>query len=164
MFQLLTLPIFTLPFSLPFNYPFQSTFPFDAANILAGFYSTAFILMEPLAGGSLATLVMYCSYLAHLATNTYGAGSAAKITGVIEAASWILQFIGHGKYEGRAPAFMENFGHSFLTAPFFIWVDILFKLGYKPELKKRVDRSIAKNVSEFRREKLENAKEQRKNI
>lgn len=165
LFQLLTLPIFKFPFSLPFEYPFQDLFPLDAATLLAVAYSSAFILFEPFAGGTLAALVLYCSHLAHQATSTYGAGNAAKITGALEAASWILQFIGHGKYEGRAPAFMENFGHSFLTAPFFIWLDILFRLGYRPELRQRVEASVQKNVAAWKREKSQAAQqEQRKDL
>lgn len=156
--QHLTLPIFDLPFSLPFHYPFQSIFPPDASTAAAVLYSILYILMEPTAGTFVATIIMWTSYLAHLTTATYGATSAAKATGIIEAVAWIAQFIGHGRFEGRAPALLDNIVQSLFLAPFFVWLEVLFMLGYKPQLKRRIDRAVARSVAVARRKKMENSK------
>lgn len=50
--------------------------------------------------------------------------------------------------EGRKPALVDSFWQALLTAPFFVWFEVLFVLGYAPatraELQKRVDAEIAK--------------------
>ncbi|KAI5306596.1 hypothetical protein KEM55_008557, partial [Ascosphaera atra] len=43
-------------------------------------------------------------------------------------------------------------------APIFVWMEVLFRLGYRPGLRGRVDRVIAKEISGFRRERLERAR------
>lgn len=42
----------------------------------------------------------------------------------IQVAGWILQFIGHGVYEGQRPAFLKNLTH-LLVGPVWILNDIL---------------------------------------
>ncbi len=43
---------------------------------------------------------------------------------MIFGAGWILQFIGHGVYEGRSPAFLKNLVH-LLVGPIWIVNDLL---------------------------------------
>lgn len=38
-------------------------------------------------------------------------------------------------------------------APFFVWLEILFAFGYRPELKARLDSSVAKEIEKFKAEK-----------
>lgn len=64
--------------------------------------------------------------------------ASAKIALGVHVASWIAQFIGHGVFERRAPSLFTGFLHSFLAAPFFVFVECAFKLGMLPELHKRV--------------------------
>lgn len=75
--------------------------------------------------------------------------------------SWILQFVGHGKFEGRAPALLDNLFQAIFLAPLFVWLELLFMLGYRPELKARVDKAVAIEVEKFRAKKaLKNGKAQ----
>lgn len=67
--------------------------------------------------------------------------------------SWIAQFIGHGAFEGRAPALFDNLLQAFVLAPFFVWMEILFALGYRPELKGRVEKMVEKEIQKYRAEK-----------
>lgn len=53
-------------------------------------------------------------------------------------AAWIAQFVGHGKFEGRAPALLDSLFQSLVLAVFFVFMEILFEMGYKPELHKRL--------------------------
>jgi len=38
-----------------------------------------------------------------------------------------------------------------LLAPLFVWLEVLFKLGYKPELHKRIVNNAARDILEFRK-------------
>lgn len=97
--------------------------------------------MEPVAGAMLAPfLVGGAAYGNHL-TSTYGK-SANQISAGVQAFCWILQFIGHGKFEGRAPALLDNLVQAFFLAPFFVFLEVLFMLGYRPELKSRLDKHV----------------------
>ena len=49
---------------------------------------------------------------------------------------WALQLIGHG-IEGRRPALVDNFLQIFI-APLFLFTEILFSCGFRPDLKKEV--------------------------
>ena len=72
--------------------------------------------------------------------------------------AWVVQFIGHGVFEGRAPALLDNLVQAVFLAPLFVWLEILFKLGYRPELKARVDKATDIEVAKFRKAKAEKQK------
>lgn len=75
--------------------------------------------------------------------------------------SWLLQFVGHGVFEGRAPALLDNLFQAFFLAPLFVWLELLFMLGYRPQLKARVDKAVAVEVAKYREQKeLKNGKAQ----
>nr|XP_043624932.1 2-hydroxy-palmitic acid dioxygenase MPO1-like isoform X2 [Erigeron canadensis] len=58
---------------------------------------------------------------------------AWKVVLVVQLVSWIAQFIGHGVFEGRAPALLDNILQAFLMAPFFVLFEALQILfGYEP--------------------------------
>lgn len=71
--------------------------------------------------------------------------------------SWIAQFIGHGAFEGRAPALLDNLVQAVVLAPFFVWMEFLFKLGYRPELRARVDKQIEREIEKYQRSKANGA-------
>ena len=108
--------------------------------------------MEPVAGGMLAPLILGGTAYANHITSTYGS-TANKAAIGIHVASWIAQFIGHGVFEGRAPALLDNLVQALFLAPFFVWMEILFMLGYRPELKSRLDQAVAKEVAKAKAEK-----------
>lgn len=63
---------------------------------------------------------------------------AMKIAGYAFTAAWIAQFVGHGKFEGRAPALLDSLFQSLVLAVFFVFMEVLFMAGYKPQLHKRL--------------------------
>lgn len=67
--------------------------------------------------------------------------------------SWLLQFVGHGAFEGRAPALLDNLVQAIFLAPLFVWLEFLFKLGYRPELQARVEKAVEKEIAKFRAQK-----------
>lgn len=63
--------------------------------------------------------------------------------------SWILQFIGHGKYEGRKPALLDNLVQALFLAPLFVWYEVLFKLGFYKGLRRDVEGAIEVEVAKL---------------
>lgn len=70
---------------------------------------------------------------------------------------WVAQFVGHGAFEGRAPALADNLVQALFLAPMFVWLEILFKLGYRRELQARVDKAVDIEIAKFRAQ-LKNGK------
>lgn len=108
--------------------------------------------MEPVAGGLLAPLIIGGTAYANHLTSTYGA-TANYWAGGINVVCWIAQFIGHGKFEGRAPALLDNLVQALFLAPFFVWFEILFALGYRPDLKRRIDKMVEEDIKKFKEKK-----------
>ena len=128
--------------------------PANLGTIACLVYSTLYILMEPVAGGMLAPLLLAGTAYANHLTSTYGMKANYIAIGV-HIASWLAQFIGHGIYEGRAPALLDNLVQAIFLAPLFVWLEVLFAFGYRPELKSRLDESVQKEIARFRAEKAE---------
>ena len=63
--------------------------------------------------------------------------------------------MGHGKFEGRAPALLDNLFQAIFLAPLFVWLEMLFQLGYREELKTRLDKWAVEDIAKFRLEKRE---------
>lgn len=61
--------------------------------------------------------------------------------------------MGHGAFEGRAPALLDNLVQALFLAPFFVWMEILFFVGYRPELKLRVDKAVEQEIKKYRSSK-----------
>jgi len=111
--------------------------------------------MEPVAGGMLAAILLAGTAYANRLTNSYGATANYWAIGV-NVFSWIAQFVGHGKFEGRAPALLDNLVQALFLAPFFVWFEILFALGYRPELKQRMNRGVQDNLKKLRESRANN--------
>ncbi|CAH02808.1 2-hydroxy-palmitic acid dioxygenase MPO1 [Kluyveromyces lactis] len=67
--------------------------------------------------------------------------------------SWIFQFIGHGVFEKRKPALLDNLVQSLVLAPYFILYELLFILGFMPELKKNLQARVDKELDRMRASK-----------
>lgn len=112
--------------------------------------------MEPVAGGLFAPLLIAATAYSNHLTSTYGS-SANTWAAAVHVVCWIAQFVGHGKFEGRAPALLDNLVQALFLAPFFVWFEILFALGYRPELKRRIDKAVQEQIQKFREEKSKKA-------
>lgn len=111
--------------------------------------------MEPVAGTLLAPLLVSGTVFVNHLTVTYG--SIATYWGLgIQAVAWVAQFVGHGAFEKRAPALLDNLMQAFFFAPFFVWLEMLFSLGYRPQLKARINRAVLKEIAKFKEAKGKN--------
>lgn len=94
------------------------------------------------------------------------------IAAALNVLSWIMQFIGHGVAEKRAPALLDNliggtFCHpwpyvqglivcsswfpAIVLAPFFVHLELLFKVGYKPQLHRELQNEIGKEIAALKK-------------
>uniref|UniRef100_A0A0D3D0N0 DUF962 domain-containing protein n=1 Tax=Brassica oleracea var. oleracea TaxID=109376 RepID=A0A0D3D0N0_BRAOL len=70
---------------------------------------------------------------------------------------WTGQFVGHGLFEKRAPALLDNLFQAFLMGPYFVLLEVMQScFGYEPYpgFKARVDCKIENDIKEWREEKL----------
>ncbi|KAL9109083.1 MAG: hypothetical protein Q9227_006174 [Pyrenula ochraceoflavens] len=146
-----TPPLLPLPSFLTIKY-----LPLNLGTLAALSYSILYVLLEPIAGTLSVPFI-----LGFAALGTYLTSSASPISPTtanlwalaIHIVSWIAQFVGHGKFEGRAPALLDNIVQAVFLAPLFVWLEVLFEFGYRPELKRRLDSGVKEDVERFRREK-----------
>jgi len=131
------------------------SFPINLGTVAAFLYSSFYLLMEPVAGGLSFPLIMAWTVYSNRLLDVYGA-SANYWAIAVQVVTWVAQFIGHGMFEGRAPALLDNLVQALVLAPFFVWMAMLFALGYRPELKARLDKAIAEEVKKFRETKSAN--------
>lgn len=96
------------------------------------------------------------------------------IAALLHAVSWIAQFVGHGFAEKRAPALLDNLigglfsltpninlisscpyspssNAAVVLAPFFVHLEVLFMLGYWPELHKQLTNDVGKELARIRK-------------
>ncbi|KAI0165971.1 DUF962 domain-containing protein [Xylariaceae sp. FL1272] len=120
-----------------------------------------YVLLEPVAGTILAFICLAAAALA----NTFLAHDPSltnKVALVTHLACWMLQFLGHGAFERRAPALFDNLVQAVFLAPLFVWLELLFKFGYRRELRGRVDKAVQAEIAKFntRRDSTRNGKAQ----
>jgi uncharacterized membrane protein YGL010W len=70
------------------------------------------------------------------------------IAAMAQIVGWGTQFFGHGVFEGRRPALVDNIFQT-LIAPLFVVIEAFFFLGLKSDLKKQVEKIMV-----VKREKL----------
>jgi len=112
--------------------------------------------MDP-AAGSLGALLVVALYVATgilvQTTATIAGFSLFKVLGLFNASMWIAQFLGHGIFEGRAPALLDSWDQALITAPLFVLLEVLFFFGYRQEFYKDCMLQVEKNVTEFKKSK-----------
>lgn len=133
-----------LPESLTFEY-----LPLNLCTIASIIWGSFYVLMEPFAGTLLGAI---CLGMAAADNYFYAADPkmATLIGAVVFVVAWILQFVGHGKFEGRAPALLDNLMQALFLAPLFVWLELLFFFGYRRELQDRVEKQVKTEIAKFR--------------
>ena len=76
--------------------------------------------------------------------------SDIKILVIIHLLAWLTQFIGHGAFEGRKPALMDNLLLT-LSAPIFVNIEIFYFLfGYKKDQILEAKTYIVDDIKKYR--------------
>ncbi|EER01319.1 conserved hypothetical protein [Perkinsus marinus ATCC 50983] len=99
------------------------------ATLVHAFYVLSFLYMD-LPAAFLYTPIMMVMYIC----SAFVPLRFTPVMWAIFAISWILQFVGHGFFERRRPALVDNFFQSIHAAVFFVWLQVMFRAGYKPDL------------------------------
>eukprot|EP00042_Codosiga_hollandica_P008334 m.19164 g.19164 ORF g.19164 m.19164 type:complete len:188 (-) comp30715_c0_seq1:27-590(-) len=116
-------------------------------------YGLYYMSIEPLAG-SIAFFFLFNG--ARVATAWVAHDHDAwKIALGIHILSWVLQFIGHGVFEKRAPALFTSLFQSLVLAPLFVLLEVMFMAGYKPELARELHETATQNIAAFRKQQQE---------
>ena len=121
----------------------------NAGTIFCLSYCGLYILLEPVAGTAFAVLLLASTAYGHYLVSVHGMTANYWAAGGF-LASWIAQFLGHGMFEGRAPALLDSLFQAFFLAPLFVWMEILFALGYRPDLKSRADKMAQQDIAAYR--------------
>ncbi|SZF04875.1 unnamed protein product [Blumeria hordei] len=126
-----------------------SNLPLNIGTMAAIFYGGFYMLLEPVAGSFLFPILLAWTAFSKSLTITSPAPTN-KIAIAINLVSWLAQFYGHIVHEGRAPALLDNLVQALVLAPFFVFMEILFTLGYRPELQKRVKAAVQKELQKLK--------------
>ncbi|KAF2462758.1 DUF962-domain-containing protein [Lindgomyces ingoldianus] len=119
--------------------------PLNLSTLAGLTYSTLYLYLSPnIAGSTLAPLVLSISSFTNILHTKYQTSlkKLNTIASAIHVVAWILQFIGHGKFEGRKPALLDNLAQALFLAPLFVWYEGLFMLGFYRELRVEVEEGI----------------------
>ncbi|KAI6128505.1 hypothetical protein EDD16DRAFT_1892599, partial [Pisolithus croceorrhizus] len=176
LFTQLPPPAFLPPIKYVFNN--YMVFEANAPALTAAFYIIYYFILDPVAA-SLYTPQMALMLLTATAYAQRPDGIRNAI--IVHVSAWIAQFIGHGFAEGRAPALLDNVlggtwsiniilkvhtltNHfsAFVLAPFFVHLELLFKIGYRPELQKQLKSDVGIEIARIRREKAEKRRSEKK--
>lgn len=125
----------------------------NIAAVFMGTYWLYYSILDATAALMLAPLWYGLWYGATLLARTHP--DATRIAIAIKALGWISQFYGHGVHEGRAPALLDNLLGAVVLAPFFVFLEVIFHFGYRPELQKQLKNDVGKLVTKHRMDKAQ---------
>lgn len=121
--------------------------------VFAVFYGLFYAALDIKAGSFTAVLTFLSWVGASFVANSIGYELAWKVVLAAQLFCWTGQFIGHGVFEKRAPALLDNLAQAFLMAPFFVVLEILqSSIGYEPYpgFQKKVQARIDANIKEWK--------------
>ncbi|XP_058766026.1 2-hydroxy-palmitic acid dioxygenase mpo1-like [Vicia villosa] len=126
---------------------------FNIGFFFTVFYSLFYIALDFKAGSFVAVLTFLCWVSSSFVADSIGFELAWKIVLAAQLLCWTGQFIGHGVFEKRAPALLDNLAQAFLMAPFFVVLEILqTTIGYEPYpgFEANVKAKIDANIKEWK--------------
>ncbi|KAL1936064.1 hypothetical protein VTP01DRAFT_198 [Rhizomucor pusillus] len=139
------------PKVLPSSFCWLKSVGPNLSAFVVGAYSIYYTILDPVASALYAPILYGMCYTATKFERT--SSNAIAIAIGAHVAAWIFQFIGHGVAEKRSPKLVDNLVQALVSAPYFVWFEILFKLGYRPQLYKEMQIEVNKDIAEFRARK-----------
>ncbi|KXN87941.1 hypothetical protein AN958_07951 [Leucoagaricus sp. SymC.cos] len=140
-----------IPSALPtIHYKINGYLVFDLnwSAIHAALYLLYYLALEPV-----AAILYFPQMIISVLTATAFAQKSDGIAqaAVLHAGSWVAQFLGHGLAEKRTPALLDNLIGAVVLAPFFVHLELLFGVGYRPEFHRHVMNEIGKEITRIRK-------------
>lgn len=107
------------------------------------FYSTYYMYLDfPMGLAWAGAMGVPILFLANYVSSVYGTASWAPALG-LHVLGWYMQLHpGHKIFERRKPALLDGLVQSFLTAPFFVFIELLFWLGFRKQLRAELEELI----------------------
>ncbi|KAH8501150.1 hypothetical protein H0E87_016102 [Populus deltoides] len=152
-----TPPLFGLPQVQLSLFGYGVVLFFNVGFFLVLIYALFYICLDPKAGSLAALLCAFCWVASSLVAGWLGFSLAWKVVLVAQIVCWTGQFIGHGVFEKRAPALLDNLIQAFIMAPFFVLLEALqTSFGYEPYpgFHASVQARIDAEIKEWREKKL----------
>lgn len=103
------------------------------AMILVAALLIWYLLLDFAIGVGAVVLFSLLQVSAIMLIDAVGAAMSLWVAGGVFVASWVFQFLGHGVWEKRRPALMDNL-FQVLVAPSFVIAELAFGMGFKKEL------------------------------
>ncbi|XP_010428428.1 PREDICTED: uncharacterized endoplasmic reticulum membrane protein C16E8.02-like [Camelina sativa] len=135
---------------------FDGVLRLDIGFTLTVIYSVFYICLDKKSGVLAALLCFSCWIGSSFLAARLGHSLTLKVGIASQLLCWIGQFLGHGLFEKRAPALLDNLVQAFLMGPFFVLLEVLQSVfGYEPYsgFKARVDSKIKSEIKEWREKK-----------
>ena len=131
-------PVIILSLFIPLAWPRIELggMPITAAMLFAAVVLAYYFVLDVALGLAMLVVTGTLVWLGHVMA-AQGALAGWAWFAVLFIGGWILQLVGH-VYEGRRPALADNLFQIFV-APLFLAAEVFFALGWKPELKRRVE-------------------------
>ena len=130
--------------SIPLQYEFQfnnlylKPLKLNTATVVAFLYTCYYFYLDYQIGKSwlyFFGIILYTSNLFILSKQ-----NALEISIYLHILSWILQILSHRFIEGNQPALLTGIIQSFTMAPFFVYLEILFGLGYRKDIIDKIEK------------------------
>jgi len=131
-------------------------FELNASLIQAVLYMIYYAVLEPVAA-LLYAPQMALSVLTAIAFSKRQDHMSVGLA--VHAFAWVAQFLGHGLAEHRAPALIDNILGAAVLAPFFVHLEILFYLGYRPALYKQLQSDVGKEIARISKIEVDKKRE-----
>ncbi|KAI7725217.1 hypothetical protein M8C21_015175 [Ambrosia artemisiifolia] len=119
-------------------------------------YAVFYVCLDVKAGSFAGLLCFVCWVFGSFVAQHLGFSLAWKVVLAAQLFCWTGQFIGHGVFEKRAPALLDNLTQAFLMAPFFVLLEALqMAFGYEPYpgFHARVKAKVDANIKEWKESK-----------
>ncbi|OAY50055.1 2-hydroxy-palmitic acid dioxygenase mpo1 [Manihot esculenta] len=145
--------LFNLKFSL---FGYDAFLLFNFGFLFAFIYAVFYICLDAKAGSLAALLCAFCWVASSFLARWLGFSLAWKVVLVAQIVCWTGQFIGHGVFEKRAPALLDNLTQALVMAPFFVLLEALQAFfGYEPYpgFHKNVQAKIKAELNEWQEKK-----------
>ncbi|EGC34460.1 hypothetical protein DICPUDRAFT_55807 [Dictyostelium purpureum] len=139
----------------PLNNVSKGLIPFALSTPLAIALALYYCFLNVKVGLVSMVWILAANYVAFSSINKYGLETATYYGIIIHILSWVSQFVGHGVFEGRRPALLDNLFQVFI-APFFVTLEVIFMFGFFNRTRIEVEHKIKQNIA------LANAKQGKK--
>uniref|UniRef100_A0A1J3CAG7 Putative endoplasmic reticulum membrane protein C16E8.02 n=1 Tax=Noccaea caerulescens TaxID=107243 RepID=A0A1J3CAG7_NOCCA len=129
--------------------------------IITVIYALFYICLDKKSGFVAAIMCFSCWVGSSFLAARLGASLAFKVGLASQLLCWTGQFLGHGLFEKRAPALLDNIAQAFLMAPFFVLLEVLQSVfGYEPYpgFQARVNAKVESDIKEYREKKQKKSK------